>query len=92
MSRYLKFRAKSSAEKRSKELWEQKIGRAVAEDDSTTHMYGFIRSHKTFGGSMMLVGDEGELLTNEEKEDVGEVGDADWVEWQEKYQPEPDPE
>ena len=87
--RYLKFRAKSSAEKRSKELWKEKLGRPVG-DGVTTHMYAVTRSQKSRGGSMLIVNDDGDLLTAEEKEDLGEVGDEGWVEWTEKYQPEPE--
>jgi hypothetical protein len=39
---------------------------------------------------MLIVNDDGDLLTADEKEDLGEVGDEEWVEWTEKYQPEPD--
>ena len=90
MIRYLKFRAKSSAEKRSKELWAHKLGRPVEPGEDTTHLYGWTRSHKSYGGSMLIVKDDGDLLTADEKEDLGEVGDEEWVEWTEKYQPEPD--
>ena len=85
MARYLKFRAKSSAEKRSKELWAQKLGRPVDGNAVTTHLYGWKRSTKTFGGSVLLVSDDGDLLNQEEKEDLQEVGDEDWVEWIAKY-------
>ena len=85
MARYLKFRAKSSAEKRSKALWEQKLGRPVDGNAVTTHLYGWKVSEKTFGGSVLLVHDDGALLTQEEKEDLKEVGDEDWGEWVAKY-------
>ena len=85
MARYLKFRAKSSAEKRSKALWEQKLGRPVEGNAVTTHLYAWKGSEKTFGGSVLLVHDDGALLTAEEKEDLKEQGDEDWVEWVAKY-------
>ena len=85
MARYLKFRAKSSAEKRSKALWAQKLGRPVDGNAVTTHLYAWKRSEKTFGGSVLLVHDDGALLTAEEKEDLKEEGDEDWVEWVAKY-------
>ena len=85
MARYLKFRAKSSAEKRSKALWEQKLGRPVDGNAVTTHLYAWKVSEKTFGGSVLLVHDDGALLTAEEKEDLKEQGDEDWVEWVAKY-------
>jgi hypothetical protein len=84
MAKYLKFRAKSSAEKRSKELWAQKLGRPVDANAVTTHLYAFTRSEKTFGGSMLIIHDDGDLLTDEEKEDLRDEGD--FLEWQETYQ------
>jgi len=85
MAKYLKFRAKSSAEKRSRELWAQKLGRAVDANAVTVHLYPWKRSTKTFGGSVLLIHDDGALLTQDEKEDLREVGDDEWVEWVEKY-------
>ena len=51
----------------------------------TTHLYAWKRSEKTFGGSVLLVHDDGALLTAEEKEDLKVEGDEDWVEWVAKY-------
>jgi hypothetical protein len=85
MARYIKFRAKSSAEKRSRALWAQKLGRPVDGNAVTVHLYGWKRSTKSFGGSVLLVPDDGALLTQDEKEDLREVGDEEWVEWIAKY-------
>ena len=48
MAKYLKFRSKKGAEKRSKELWGGKS------DAVTQHLYEFVESPKTFGGSFLI--------------------------------------
>ena len=85
MAKHLKYRAKASAEKRSKQQWAQKLGRPVDANAVTGHLYRFLRSEKTFGGSVLLIHDDGDLLTSEEKEDLREEDEL--REWKEKYRP-----
>jgi hypothetical protein len=86
MAKHLKFRAKDSAEERSRELWAQKLGRPVDANAVTVHLYAFQRSAKRFGGSVLFIHDDGELLTADEKEDLRD--DDDLRAWREKYRPE----
>jgi len=74
---YVKFRAKSSAQERLAELPE---GHGVIA----------YRSTKTFGGSALVISTDSQraLLTAEELEDLEAVGDAEWVEWIDRYAPE----
>jgi hypothetical protein len=63
MSGYLKFDSSDGAEQRSMELWEQRLGRPP-HPDATTHLY---ISSKTATESYLVVSDDGDLLTNDEK-------------------------
>ena len=77
MAKYLKFRPKKGAEKRSKALWGGK------KDAVTQHLYTFIESRKTTGGSFLIVPDDGGELTSEEKNKL--EGLSEFKEWMEKY-------
>jgi len=74
---YVKYRAKSSAQKRLAEFPE---GHGVIA----------YRSTKTFGGSALVIstGSQKDLLTAKELEDLETVGDDKWVEWIDRYAPE----
>jgi hypothetical protein len=63
MSGYLKFDSSDGAEQRSMELWEQRLGR-TPDPDATTHLYIF---SKTATESYLIVSDDGDLLTDDEK-------------------------
>ena len=77
MAKYLKFRTKKGAEKRSKALW------GGEKDAVTQHLYTFIESRKTTGGSFLIVPDDGGELTSEEKNKL--EGLSEFKEWMEKY-------
>ena len=83
---YLKFENIGDAEQRSRELWEDKLGRPKSEEDTTEFMYAFEVSESDEGGSYLLVDDEGALLTNEEKEALDSEGS--YQDWRMEYQPE----
>ncbi len=85
--RYIKYRAKGSAGKRSKELYVQSLGRALAPGEQAELLYPIEVSSKTFGGSVLVFAGDGDLFTQEEREDFENVGNDDWIEWQAKYQP-----
>ena len=63
MSGYLKFDSSDGAEQRSKELWEQRLGR-TPNPDATTHLYLYCG---TTTESYLIVSDDGDLLTDDEK-------------------------
>ena len=77
MAKYLKFRSKKGAEKRSKELWGGKS------DAVTQHRYEFVESPKTFGGSFLIVPEDGGVLEEEEKNKL--QGFSEFKEWMDKY-------
>jgi len=74
---YVKYRAKSSAQERLAEFPEG-------------HGITALRSTKTFGGSAIILSNEGQkqFLNAEELEDLEPVGDEEWVEWLARYEPE----
>ena len=59
MVRFIKYRAKTTAEKRSKEIWEQMLGSPVSTTSTTKYFYDFVASSKSFGGSYLLIHDDG---------------------------------
>jgi len=79
---YLIFSDKNAAKARSQELLEARLGRAVASDDLTTHLFSWCESELTNGGSVLIVsendGDNG-LSSNEQNSLVGEDEWATWV-------------
>ena len=77
MAKYLKFRTKKGAEKRSKALW------GGGKDAVTQHLYGFVESKKTAGGSFLIVPDDGGELTTEEKSKL--QGLSEYKEWLGRY-------
>ena len=77
MAKYLHFETKAGAANRSKELW------GGDEDAVTQHLYGFVESRKTTGGSFLIVPDDGGELTTEEKGKL--QGLSEYKEWMEKY-------
>ena len=85
--RYIKYRAKGSAAKRSKELYVQSLRRELAPGEQAELLYPIEVSSKTFGGSVLVFAGDGDLFTQEEREDFENVGNDDWIEWQAKYQP-----
>lgn len=74
---YVKYRAKSSAQERLAEFPEG-------------HGITALRSTKTFGGSAIILSNDGQkqYLNAEELEDLEPVGDEEWVEWLARYAPE----
>tara|TARA_Y100001938_G_C7727696_1_gene253112 strand:+ start:74 stop:352 length:279 start_codon:yes stop_codon:yes gene_type:complete len=78
---YLIFNDKNAAKVRSQELLEDRLGRTVTSDDSTTHLYSWCESELTDGGSVLLVsdndGDNG--LSSDEQADL--VGEDEWATW-----------
>ena len=77
MAKYLKFKTKKGAAKRSKELW------GGGKDAITQHLYTFAESRKTTGGSFLIVPDAGGELPAVEKNKL--QGLSDFKEWMEKY-------
>tara|TARA_B100000579_G_scaffold436510_1_gene462654 strand:- start:31 stop:585 length:555 start_codon:yes stop_codon:yes gene_type:complete len=77
---YVKYRAKSSAAERLAEFPEG-------------HGITALRSTKTFGGSAIILSNDQQkqFLNAEELEELQsqKVGDAEWVEWIERYAPDP---
>lgn len=61
--RYIKYRAKGSAGKRSKELYVQSLGRALAPGEQAELLYPIEVSSKTFGGSVLVFAGDGDLFT-----------------------------
>lgn len=77
--RYLIFPDDPGAENRSEELWQEYSG--TGNNDGTRFLYLAYRSEAQEGGSIMIVHDQGELLSNEERSQLGEVGDERYEEW-----------
>ena len=84
--RYLKFINISGAEERSRELWEEELGRPKDEEDESEFMYGWEVSESNEGGSYLLVEDDGMILTDAEKLSLEQ--EISFQEWREQYQPE----
>ena len=84
--RYLKFINISGAEERSRELWEEKLGRPKNQEDESEFMYGWEVSESNEGGSYLLVEDDGMILTDAEKLSLEQ--EISFQEWREQYQPE----
>ena len=84
--KYLKLETINGAEQRSRELWEQKLGRPKLEEDETEFMYSFEVSESNEGGSYLLIDDDGMILSDEEK--LALESEALYQEWREQYQPE----
>ena len=84
--RYLKFNNISGAEERSRELWEEKLGRPKNEEDESEFMYGWEVSESNEGGSYLLIEDDGMILTDAEKLSLEQ--EILFQEWREQYQPE----
>ena len=83
---YLKFENISGAEQRSRELWENKLGRPKLEEDVTIYLYSFTVAETSDGGSYLMVDDEGDLLTSEE---TGNLEDENaYQQWRQIHQPE----
>ncbi|MAH29975.1 MAG: hypothetical protein CL959_04780 [Euryarchaeota archaeon] len=77
MSKYLHFETKAGAANRSKELW------GGDEDAVTQHLYGFVESRKTTGGSFLIVPDDGGELNSDEKSNLQDH--ASYLEWVEQF-------
>ena len=84
--RYLKFENIDGAEQRSRELWEEKLGRPKNEEDESEFMYGWEVSESNEGGSYLLIEDDGMILTDAEK--LSLEREILFQEWREQYQPE----
>ena len=84
--KYLKLDSIDGAEQRSRELWEQKLGRPKLEEDETEFMYSFEVSESNEGGSYLLIDDDGMILSDEEK--LALESEVLYQEWREQYQPE----
>ena len=84
--RYLKFENIDGAEQRSRELWEEKLGRPKKEEDESEFMYGWEVSESDQGGSYLLIEDDGMTLSDDEK--LALESEADYQDWREQYQPE----
>ena len=83
---YLKFENIGDAEQRSRELWEEKLGRPKLEEDETEFMYAFEVSESDEGGSYLLIDDGGMILSDDEK--LALESEASYQEWRMEYQPE----
>ena len=86
MMRYLKLENIDDAEQRSRELWEEKLGRPKLEEDETEFMYGWEVSESDQGGSYLLIEDDGMILSDEEK--LALEPEQSYQDWREQYQPE----
>ena len=84
--RYLKLENIDDAEQRSRELWEEKLGRPKKEEDESEFMYGWEVSESNEGGSYLLIEDDGMILTDAEK--LSLEREILFQEWREQYQPE----
>jgi hypothetical protein len=84
--RYLKFENIGDAEQRSRELWEEKLGRPKLEEDETEFMYAWEMSETDEGGCYLLIDDDGMILSDDEK--IVLESEASYQEWREQYQPE----
>jgi len=67
MSLFLKFDTLDGAENRSKELWVALLERPVSPDAFTTSLYSFQPASEESGGSYLIIDDDGDLLSEEEK-------------------------
>jgi hypothetical protein len=87
MLRFIKYRAKGTAEKRSKELWSKAIGKPVARTSTTKYLYDFAVSKKIAGGSYLFIHDDGALLNASEKKNLEEKqwSAEDFAAWLDKY-------
>ena len=83
---YLKFENINAAEQRSRELWEEKLGRPKLEEDETEFMYAFEVSESDEGGSYLLIDDGGMILSDDEK--LALESEASYQDWRMEYQPE----
>tara|TARA_Y100001937_G_C7089704_1_gene317082 strand:- start:842 stop:1114 length:273 start_codon:yes stop_codon:yes gene_type:complete len=77
--RYLIFNDDAGAESRSEELWKEQSG--TDGDDGTRFLYLTHKSESEGGGSIMMVDDDGELLSSDERDELGDVGDERYEEW-----------
>ena len=84
--RYLKFENIDGAEQRSRELWEEKLGRPKKQEDETEFMYAWEISESSEGGSYLLIEDDGVILSDEEK--LAIEPEQSYQDWREQYQPE----
>ena len=84
--RYLKFENIDGAEQRSRELWEEKLGRHKKEEEESEFMYGWEISESSEGGSYLLIDDGGMILSDEEK--LALEPEQSYQDWREQYQPE----
>ena len=84
--RYLKLENIDDAEQRSRELWEEKLGRPKLEEDETEFMYGWEVSESDQGGSYLLIEDNGMTLSDDEK--LALESEESYQDWREQYQPE----
>ena len=84
--RYLKFENIDAAEQRSRELWEEKLGRPKKEEDESEFMYGWEVSESDQGGSYLLIEDDGMTLSDDEKMSL--ESESSYQDWREQYQPE----
>jgi hypothetical protein len=84
--RYLKFENIDGAKERSRELWQEKLGRPKNGGDETEFMYGWEVSESNEGGSYLLIEDDGMILTDAEK--LSLEREILFQEWREQYQPE----
>mgnify|MGYP000261884169 FL=1 len=84
--RYLKFENIDGAEQRSRELWEEKLGRPKKQEDETEFMYAWEISESDQGGSYLLIEDDGMILSDEEK--LALEPEQSYQDWREQYQPE----
>ena len=83
--RYLKFTSSSGATQRSRQLWEEHLGRPKNLEDETEFLYSWQESESSEGGSYLLIHDEGALLTSAEI-DALENEDS-YQQWRREYQP-----
>tara|TARA_Y100000004_G_scaffold190142_1_gene246829 strand:+ start:35 stop:286 length:252 start_codon:yes stop_codon:yes gene_type:complete len=83
MSLYLHFNTPDGAENRSRELWQEHIGRAP-DEGATTHFYLHCGDDTQ---SFMQVSDGGEMLTEEEKQAL--ISEETFQEWRESHDAEP---
>ncbi len=84
--RYLKFENIDGAEQRSRELWQEKLGRPKNVGDETEFMYSWEISESDQGGSYLLIEDDGMILSDEEK--LALEPEQSYQDWREQYQPE----
>ena len=78
---YLIVSAKNAAKARSQELLEARLGRAVAGDDLTTHLFSWCASDLTNGGSVLIVSDNDGDNGLSSDEQAALVGEDEWSTW-----------